>query len=74
VASKGDTGGNPNPNPNHVTISTKPPVVPLLERTVGTQPTLSKWFYDTFIGAATEAVHCGFFIGESFSLLVISYG
>jgi hypothetical protein len=27
---------------------------------------MSKWFYDTFIGAATGAVCCGFLVGKSF--------
>jgi hypothetical protein len=35
---------------------------------------LSKWFYDIFTGAATEAARCGFSIGEEFGLLVASYG
>jgi hypothetical protein len=34
---------------------------------------LSKWFYDTSVGAATGAAHCVSFIGNGFSLLVISY-
>jgi hypothetical protein len=35
---------------------------------------LSKWFYDTFTGAATGAAHCGSFVGGVFGLLVASYG
>jgi hypothetical protein len=27
---------------------------------------MSKWFYDTSIGAAKVAAHCGSFIGEGF--------
>jgi hypothetical protein len=34
---------------------------------------VSKWFYDTFIGAATRAAHCDSFVGEGFGLLVASY-
>jgi hypothetical protein len=34
---------------------------------------LSKWFYDTSIGAATGAAHCASFVGKGFSLLVVSY-
>jgi hypothetical protein len=33
---------------------------------------LSKWFYDTSTGAATEAARCGSFVGTAFSLLVVS--
>jgi hypothetical protein len=33
-----------------------------------------KLFYDIFIGAATGAARCGFFIGKGFGLLIISYG
>jgi hypothetical protein len=29
---------------------------------------LSKWFYDTFIGAATGAIRCDSFAGKAFSL------
>jgi hypothetical protein len=35
---------------------------------------LLKLFCDTFIDAAIEVVHCDFFIGESFDLLVVGYG
>jgi hypothetical protein len=35
---------------------------------------VSKRFYDTSIGAATGAAHCGPFVGEDFGLLVASYG
>jgi hypothetical protein len=35
---------------------------------------MSKWFYDTSIGAVTEAARCGSFVGKCFSLLVVSYG
>jgi hypothetical protein len=31
---------------------------------------LSKWFYDTFIGAATGAAHCGSFVGGVVVLLL----
>jgi hypothetical protein len=34
---------------------------------------LSKWFYDTFTGAATGAARCGSFVGEGFGLMVVSY-
>jgi hypothetical protein len=34
---------------------------------------MSKWFYDTFTGAATGATRCGSFIEEGFVLLVASY-
>jgi hypothetical protein len=34
---------------------------------------VSKWFYDIFIGATTGAVRCGSFVGEGFGLLVVSY-
>jgi hypothetical protein len=34
---------------------------------------LSKWFYDIFIGAAIVAARCGSFIGKDFTLLVIGY-
>jgi hypothetical protein len=34
---------------------------------------MSKWFYDTFTGAATGAARCGFFVGDGFGLLVVSY-
>jgi hypothetical protein len=33
---------------------------------------LSKRFYDTFTGAATGAAHCGSFVGNVFSLLVVN--
>jgi hypothetical protein len=29
---------------------------------------MSKWFYDTSIGAATGAARCGSFVGKAFSL------
>jgi hypothetical protein len=32
-----------------------------------------KWFYDTSIGVAIEAVRCDSFVGNDFSLLIISY-
>jgi hypothetical protein len=32
-----------------------------------------KWFYDTSTSAATGAARCDTFIGEGFSLLVVSY-
>jgi hypothetical protein len=35
---------------------------------------ISKWFYDTFTGAATGAARCGSFVGDEFGLLVTSYG
>jgi hypothetical protein len=35
---------------------------------------LSKRFYNTFTDAATGAVRCDSFVGESFGLLVASYG
>jgi hypothetical protein len=34
---------------------------------------LSKRYYDTSTGAATGAARCGSFIGNGFSLLVVSY-
>jgi hypothetical protein len=33
----------------------------------------SKWFCDTSTGVATGAAQCGFFVGEGFGLLVVSY-
>jgi hypothetical protein len=33
---------------------------------------MSKWFYDTFIGAAIGAACCGYFVREGFGLLVVS--
>jgi hypothetical protein len=35
---------------------------------------LSKWFCDTFTGAATGAARCGSFVEEGFCFLVASYG
>jgi hypothetical protein len=35
--------------------------------------TVLNWFYDIFIGAATEATCCGSFVAKGFSLLVVSY-
>jgi hypothetical protein len=35
---------------------------------------MSKWFYDTFTGAAIGAARYGSFVEKSFGLLVISYG
>jgi hypothetical protein len=35
---------------------------------------MSKWFYDTFIGAAIGATLYGSFVEKSFGLLVVSYG
>jgi exosome complex RNA-binding protein Rrp42 (RNase PH superfamily) len=40
----------------------------------GVMSSVLKWFYDIFTGAATGAVRCGSFVGESFGLLVVSYG
>jgi hypothetical protein len=33
---------------------------------------MSKWFYDTFIGATTGAARCGSFMGKAFNLLVVT--
>jgi hypothetical protein len=33
---------------------------------------MSKWFYDTFTGAAIGAARCSSFMGKTFSLLVVS--
>jgi hypothetical protein len=35
---------------------------------------MSKWFYDTSTGAATDAVRCDFFVRGGCGLLVASYG
>jgi hypothetical protein len=35
---------------------------------------VSKWFYDTFTGAATGVARCDSFVGEGFGLLIVSYG
>jgi hypothetical protein len=34
--------------------------------------TVSKWFYNIFIGAALGADRCGSFVWKAFSLLVVS--
>jgi hypothetical protein len=34
---------------------------------------LSKWFYDTFNGAASRAAHCDSFVGESLAVSDVSY-